>query len=165
MKKLIFLFIISSFGFLSCENNDETNKTSNNDTIFKRDGIRFHVIFADWSEWGRTSRDCDGWGLCNFRSCTFCCTDSNGVIVSCNENQNRISRSGKIVLYEDNEEGFLEINLDVVFPDEKNAIDNKLILYIDQDLVNDGVKLHKGEYEFNLNVGRYGGYIIKASKV
>jgi hypothetical protein len=121
----------------------------------------FHVIFADWTEWGRTSKNCKGFGLCNFQSCTFCCTE-NGVIVECN-NKNRVPNSGVIEIDKVTNEGFLTISLDVAFKEQNDAVKNTETLYLDEDLHSGNITLYKGEYKFNNSVGRYGGYLIKAS--
>lgn len=140
-----------TFGITSRDNNEENTETAidTNSFVERRGDVKFYLVYVDWSEWGRTSRDCAGWGLCNFNSCTFCCIDENtGNIVSCNQ-QNRFPRSCKIVLYEDNIGGYLEIRLDKSLQEENNAIINKLTLFIDNDIINDGIKLHKGEYKFD----------------
>ncbi len=122
----------------------------------------FYVIYMDWDGWGRTSRDCRGFGLCNFTSCTFCCIE-NGVIVSCN-NSNRIPNSGVANIDKKTNKGFLTIKLDPIFSDQKDAISNRETLHIDIDLTKDGFTLHKGEYAFDSSMGKHGGYNVKVTK-
>lgn len=42
--------------------------------------------------------------------------------------------------------------------DEKNAIDNQLTFYIDVDIVKTYTILKAGSYNFNPNIGNFGGY-------
>lgn len=120
----------------------------------------FHLIYADWDEWGRTSRGCKGFGLCHFRSCTFCCTQGD-VIVSCHD-KTRVPNSGIIKIDKETNQGFLTISLDSSIEEQKDAINNKETLYLDTDLYSENIILYKGDYEFDTSVGKYGGYIVKA---
>jgi hypothetical protein len=98
---------------------------------------RYYIIYATWDSWGRTSRNCRGWGLCNFAGCAFCCVD-NGVIVNC-ETGNAKEKAGKIVIDEETNKGYMCVELNPLFTDQKDAISNSSILYIDQDLENNGI--------------------------
>lgn len=121
----------------------------------------FHLVYADWTEWGRTSRGCKGFGLCNFQSCSFCCTEGD-VIVSC-EDRKRVPNSGIIKIDKETKQGFLTISLDVAIPEQNQAISKKETLYLDSDLISETIILYKGEYKFDQTVGKYGGYLVKAA--
>jgi hypothetical protein len=82
IKSTIIILITLTITLSSCENSPEIE---NDSKLIRRDGVTFHVVFLDWDEWGRAKKNCAGWGLCNFRSCTFCCTDNDtDEIVPCN---------------------------------------------------------------------------------
>lgn len=80
IKLLYFLTFISFLGISSCSDEGITNIINENDIasqlIFKK--INFDElnnsklnksswcgVIVDWDEWGRASKNCDGWGLCN----------------------------------------------------------------------------------------------------
>jgi hypothetical protein len=151
MKKLLFSVITV---FLLSFNNysQESNKT-------------FYPFYMDWDGWGRTSKECHGFGLCHFSSCTFCCVQE-GVIVPCNDKV-KLTNTGIVLIDPDTNRGFLTITLDPSDPQQKDAIKNKEIFYIDDDLKNDDLKgdrimLLKGEYVFDSAIGKYGGYKVNA---
>lgn len=121
----------------------------------------FHIIYADWTGWGRTSMNCTGFGLCHFQSCTFCCTEGD-VIVSCRD-KTRIPNSGIITIYNDTNQGFLTISLDISIDEQSEAIKNAKTLYLDTDLYSKDITLYKGEYKFDKSIGKYGGYVVIAS--
>lgn len=121
----------------------------------------FHLAYADWDGWGRTSKQCHGFGLCNFTGCTFCCVE-NGVIVNCKDKK-VMPKSGLIKIDVATNNGFMTIKLNPQFPDENDAIKNKETLYIDENLTNDDITLYKGNYAFDSSIGLYGGYIVQAS--
>jgi hypothetical protein len=129
----------------------------------QQEPVRFMIVFADWDEWGRTSKECASWGLCNFRSCTFCCVQE-GTIVDC-PTKSRMPNSGTIKIDTLTNKGFLYIELDPLFDIQKLAIDKKEIFYIDDDLSNKEFIIKKGQYPFNSSIGKYGGYKIDATKI
>lgn len=128
---------------------------------FAQNPKSFHVIYADWSKWGRTSKKCTGFGLCNFRSCTFCCTQE-GVVVSCNDKK-KVPNSGIISIDKETNLGFLIIKLDNTVAEQNEAIKTDATLYIDTDLTSETITLAKGEYKFDKTIGKSGGYTIPAS--
>lgn len=155
-------------GFYSCSNENEVieSKESQDFSILSRDAdypeepVLGHIYFATWSEWGRTSKSCKKFGLCNFVDCWACCSKGN-VIVDCKTGSS-VKNSGTIYL-DDNGEGFLFIKLDPNYNEQAEAIQSRKTLFIDEDLYSENCKLSKGEYLFDLNIGSYGGYKIKAS--
>lgn len=122
----------------------------------------FHIFYASWDEWGRTRKNCEGWGLCNAVSCWFCCTDDKGNIVSCKDNQ-RIPKSGIVTIDAETLEGELVIELDPSFEDQNNAITNALELFIDEDLQTEDFTILSGIYDFNPEIGNSGGYKVNVS--
>lgn len=146
MKKIQLLFFVLSIATMGFS--QTTNKKE------------FHIILANWDGWGRTSKDCRGFGLCNFTSCTFCCTE-NDVIVNCNDKQ-IIPNAGIISMDPETKEGFLTITLSPVNETQRQAIEQKLALYLDTDLTSDTITLVKARYAFDPSVGKYGGYRVQA---
>ena len=165
MKKIFYLsnLILFLITLLSCENSDNLSEIkSNNNTLSSLSAKKeYHIYFADWDEWGRSSKSCNGWGLCNFRDCWSCCVDE-GVILNCNEKTVNYN-SGKVVLDSETKQGFLIIELNINNNIQKQAIINKEILSLDNDLTSTKTILHKGEYVFDSSIGKYGGYKINAS--
>jgi hypothetical protein len=144
MKKVIFgllaIVLLSNFSF-----SQSTDKKE------------FHIYWGD-GEFGRTSKNCKGIGLCNYVDCWFCCTE-NDVIVDCKSKKN-IPNSGVVIIDNATKKGFLTVKLDPNNPSHLEAINNKSIFYIDVDLKGANFTLKKGEYKFNSNIGKNGGYIV-----
>lgn len=168
-KNILFLSIYALIILISCTENEELNSISKtkeniNSTTTRETPVKFHLFYATWDEWGRTSRDCKGFGLCNFTSCTFCCTDAYDNIVDCIEN-NRIANSGIIKIFDNTKLGFMIIKLNPTDSTHDNAIRNRKTLYIDSDLRNENLILLSGEYIFDNSIGEYGGYKISAKRL
>ncbi len=162
MSSLIFLM------FISCSENEEViinseqvSKNNTNEDYLKEEK-KFHIYYSDWDGWGRASRNCDGWGLCGYTDCWFCCTE-NGVVVNCNDQQ-RISNAGEIIIFDDTSIGYLTIKLDPDNSEHLDAINNQKVLHIDNDISSIKTTLHKGDYLFDSTIGKYGGYIVNASE-
>lgn len=116
------------------------------------------VIFAiTIDEWGRSSQDCDSWGLCNFDCCLFCCVDDDFNIVDC-DSEEPVDNSGLIYCDPETSEGKLIIKLNPSYTEQEEAIINESIFYVDTNLENDDFIIHKGDYLFDENIGEYGGY-------
>lgn len=152
--------------FTSCSENEETiinsvDSTENNinENYLKKEK-EFHFHYADWDSWGRTSKSCSGFGLCNYVDCWFCCTE-HGVVVDCYD-QNRVVNGGEIIIYDETKTGYLTIKLDPTKSEHLNAINNRQTLYIDNNISSVKTTLLKGEYQFDSSVGNFGGYIINA---
>ena len=167
MKKIILILSVITLIFVSCDNNEsdnsnlELNNLHNSNQLNKIDPIKYHLVYANWESWGRTSKDCGGFGLCHFQSCSFCCTQDD-VIIDCPKNQ-RLFNSGTIVIDKTTNMGFLIIELDPLDNIQLNAINNNEILYVDENLTNENIKLHKGNYQFDEEIGLNGGYKVIAS--
>jgi hypothetical protein len=138
----------------------ERKKTQFTKSAAKADTTK--VLFrAIWSEFGRTSRNCDGWGLCNLQSCWFCCW-SNDVIVDCPSNQ-RFANAGTVELDKVTGEGTLTIELVPWDESHVEAIRSQPVMFIDEDIITEDFVVYAGEYLYNKTVGEYGGYIMRAT--
>ncbi|MCF8458827.1 MAG: hypothetical protein K9H62_23060 [Bacteroidales bacterium] len=168
MKNYVFSTLIATvFALLlfSCDRNDLKHDTLNDDTsnfVHLKDQS-FTVHYAAWDEWGRTSKDCDGWGLCNYVSCWFCCIDENNNIVDCDSFQD-IVKSAIITIDTQTNEGTFIIKLNSFYEVQRDAINNESIFYIDDDIENEDFILHSGNYQFNDEIGDEGGYILDITK-
>ena len=148
MKTLIILFMFF-IGLVSCNKEkdlikDNLNETTHNETNKTKRKV---IYYATWDEWGRAKKDCDGWGLCNFVDCWFC---DNG----------ESNYSGIIDLNVNDTLGQLIIELNPADELQNEAIKQKKIFYIDQDIINNIATIHSGEYLFDPNVGEIGGYKV-----
>ncbi len=77
MNKLLITAMAVSMGLASCEKKDQiedqsaSNDVSNQIILVDLDVItgsiqtKAPIIIAQWDEWGRAAKDCDGMGLCN----------------------------------------------------------------------------------------------------
>lgn len=169
MKKIfsivLSLSMLTSLVFVACSENEETQINSksvleNNSNVTNKK--EFHIHHAEWDGWGRTSRNCDGFGLCHYSDCWFCCTE-NEVVVNCNDKK-RIPNAGEITIFDETKTGYLTIKLDPTDSIHLDAINNAKILYIDENISSEKTILHKGEYLFDASIGKHGGYKISASE-
>jgi len=157
------LVFISSILIISCsKKQNEIDEVSPNAASVNKAPTP-HIYYATWDEFGRASKDCKGWGLCNFNDCWFCCTDEMENIVDC-EFQSIIMNSALIIIDEESNSGSFIFKLNPKDSIQNVAIKEGLTFYIDDDIKSESFVLYKGEYLFNKHVGNYGGYIMKASK-
>jgi hypothetical protein len=155
LKAVIFMSI---FLFLfSCSDNQSENLNINENEIELRQNPNqtFYIVYVGWDEWGRASRECASWGLCNFSHCWFCFRNSN---------LNHVNYAYGYINKNDNK-GFLEIELKPEFEIQTSAILNKSTFYVDKDIIKDNFKVVKGEYAYDAKVGDYGGYLIQIVKL
>lgn len=165
MKTTIVIGLIAAILLFSCKKEIQNSISSEKNSV--SDGTNYtlkvrkkHIYYSQWDEWGRSNLGCNGWGLCNFVDCWFCCTE-NDVIVNCN-NGIAVNNSGIVEIDVDSGVGFLTIELNPNFDEQNNAILNSSILYIDDDIIGEKVTLLKGEYHFSTEIGEYGGYRVDA---
>lgn len=52
----------------SCNQEESIQSSDNNSNLT----LRWKIYHVEWDEWGRKSRNCGSWGLCNFQDCWFC---------------------------------------------------------------------------------------------
>ncbi|MCX6258116.1 MAG: hypothetical protein NTW49_09525 [Bacteroidia bacterium] len=98
--------------------------------------------------------------MCNYTDCWFCCIDDEtGQIVDCKTGL-PIEKCGTVEVDTVAMEGTLTIELNPKYDDQKNAINNALTLYIDDDLSSNLFTILKGEYQFDDQIGKYGGYLV-----
>jgi len=165
MKKIIFLItivtILSTFFLVSCERGEELEDNKIENGIDKK--IEYHIHYATWDEWGRAKKNCKGWGLCNYNGCWFCCTDG-GVIVDC-DSTTKVQNSATIIIDKETNQGFFIIELDPLIEIQNDAIINEKIFYIDEDIIEGNTILHKGEYNFDIQVGKHGGYRLNITAI
>jgi hypothetical protein len=86
-------------------------------------------------------------GLCRFWDCWFCDIED-------------MAYFGEVKFDDQTMQGFLTIALDPTDSLSNIAIQNRLRFYIDQDIDNGSSILHRRQYNFNANIGSYGGYKI-----
>jgi len=150
-----FLCLFASILFFSCEKIEAT-KTDNNTKILNP---RWRIYHAEWDEWGRKSKNCGSWGLCNFHDCWFCDPYLQG--------------RGEIQLEETplgqpTGIGLLYIELDTLIAVQNSAIINQDTLFIDEDITIlsevitefDTITAKSGFYLFQTNIGPSGGYVV-----
>jgi hypothetical protein len=165
---LVFILILGILIlFSSCQKeNEQITQQSNaiEDNLKTAPGVSGYVYYVTYEEWGRAARDCNGWGLCEFSDCWFCCADDEtGEIVDCETGQ-LINNASTVYIDEKTGTGYMFIKLDPDFSQQKEAINNQLPFYIDEDIVGEKFTLLKGEYLFNAEIGYYGGYTISVSQ-
>jgi hypothetical protein len=119
-------------------------------------------MYITWASFGRELLACLGFGLCHFDACFNCCTE-NGNIVECPTSIPQM-RAGIIRIEDGQSEGILTIKLNPNDPEQENAINNTLTLYVDEDIDNDGYIIHEGQYSYDPNVGNDGGYILNVTE-
>lgn len=151
--------------YISCKKSTEeprNTSTQNEISSSMNSEKKFHIYFATWDEWGRTRRNCAGWGLCNFQDCWFCCTDDHDQVIDCQTHQ-RIANAGKITIDDETKQGDMIIQLDPSFPTHNDAINQRLTVYVDDNLENAKFIINAGEYLFDEHIGSFGGYRLNVT--
>lgn len=113
---------------------------------------KWYLFYATWEEWGRASRDCESWGLCHFYSCWACFVPDYTK-----------KYSGLVKIDLDTKQGFLFVELSSSDTIQRDALQNKSVFYIDQDITSNNITLLKGEYIFDSTVGKEGGYKVSVT--
>lgn len=175
MKKLFAFVLIAICAFYtSCDDNTTFTKEENSKQLSSKSidssptdeqPVKIAIIHIGWDgKWGRTSKDCTGFGLCEAEICWFCCFDANHNRVPCSENDEYSARkSFKAEINLDTKLGTLLIPMSHDTAEEINAINEHSIFYIDEDIIQPEFKIHKGEYIFESTVGDFGGYKVNIS--
>jgi hypothetical protein len=120
---------------------------------------KLEVIIVEWDEWGRASRNCGGWGLCN---ADWFPSSSKKTLTK------RMNNKGSAALLEfDSTENkyYIDILLAETVPTDipKDAVTFKIDLDFEmnvQQAVGCNLTFHKGNYFFNDSLGKFGGYRI-----
>lgn len=159
MKKTflsVAILVVCFLVFWGCQKESPSKLAIGPDvTLQPRAGIKIYT--ACWEEWGRTSQNCEGWGLCEFEDCWFwqdpCCGEE--------------AYSGVIDFDDDEEKYFLTIKLANRDFLEIGAALSELPLYIDEDIIEEALdedwsylKIEAGVYPYLPNIGSNGGYRI-----
>lgn len=172
MKKLLLTAIVM-LALISCSKEVDSTATFDENTIAKR--LKFvdvnsrisvktnaktktDILIVEWDEWGRASKLCDGWGLCNadwFPSSSKLAskvTSGNG---------------GASILEFDasKKKYFIDILLAETVPSD---IPKEVLTFkIDADFelnvqlaVGQSLTFHQGNYNFDDSLGKFGGYRI-----
>lgn len=159
MKKLTYFgafLMLVGFTVISCEKEVKTGKSEQENTSsISVEGNELDkkpvIYYATWDEWGRASKKCDGWGLCNFEDCWFC------------DDGTPSYRAPVTVVNPITGKAFMSITLD---PNDKfmaEAIKTKEDFYVDQDIVNKIATIHAGAYKYTPSIGKYGGYKLRVT--
>jgi|GEM_PF-6502143 hypothetical protein len=163
MKKIFGILVTLSFistSFLSCDKDDSNNIQSDKSENMNFNQIsnavsnsnatnKYYIFYAEF-DWGRDSKDCESWGICNYYDCWFCDVPS--------------ANTATIVINDDNKKGDFIIKLDPSVNIQNEAIINKKELYVDNDIITKLTTLHKGVYQFDNTIGNYGGYKLNITK-
>jgi hypothetical protein len=161
-SKLLIIFIALSLIYCSkVKDNEVVNPIVNQD--LNTPEARFAIYWAHW-DWARESRNCNsGFGICNFVDCWFCCIDEFDNIVDCNSSAT-MANAGTIYIPENEVEGTMIVKLDPVYSIHQEAIDQQKDLYVDYDEESESFILHSGVYQFNPEIGNFGGYELNVTK-
>lgn len=175
MKKLFLMLVLTAFSLISltsCEQDSvSVQDESANEMVLKSDpepDVTFYLFFTTWDgRWGREIHDCDrGWGFCEAESCFFCCVNGNEEIVDCDTGEVIADEYIPVIINPITSNGYLDIKLDPSNPKEADAINNKSIFHIDENInASNLLTLHKGQYQFDSSIGSNGGYRVLASKI
>lgn len=161
----LFLFVV----LFSCESDRdiyESNAESESISVSSNSptASKWYIYYATFDEWGRASRDCDGWGLCNYRDCWGCWVNDKGTIVD-PDNPNSTLNYGTVAIDDSTNLGTMTIELDPNISIQNDAILYQETLYVDEDIVNKNSILYKGDYLFDSNVGSHGGYTLNMKQL
>lgn len=206
MKANFFYLMLAALGFVACSHNEDlgTLVPENEIPSFKFETLKSHqaknvtrsaddevvendnqedpeeitIIICSWDEWGRTSRNCRGFGLCHFQWFP----DWNSLV---EETEEREDMAESIITEEVADDPFVaEVKedtlgnryMDIVLAEPIGAsnISNMPSLNLDTDVYSENpiqndsletyVVLKQGTYEFNPSLGSYGGYRVDVEK-
>jgi hypothetical protein len=167
LRFILSLFILTLLVSGCTENESQFSPTdeAENLPLALENRASFYMYHAAWDEWGRAARNCDGWGLCNFVDCGFCCIDDlTGEQVDCLTGNPPDENTAIVIIEEGSNFGTLTIKLDSNDPTQLVAISNQKALKIDQNLVGQYFTILSGSYAFDSSIGNNGGYAVDVSK-
>lgn len=145
MKKFTFLLLAVLLSAISCSKEESITPLA--ETTWASGSGKKVIYYAEWESFGRTSRQCDGFGLCYFWDCWFC-------------EVNMARRQATVEFDDETMRGYLILPLDANRFEDIYAIQNKETLYVDSDIDNPNSVLHAGAYSYDPTVGVSGGYKI-----
>lgn len=157
---------------------DANDRVTTNLTGKKADGG--NIIIVEWDEWGRASKNCGGWGLCNaewfpFEEAPIDPIDPIGPLDPIDETptltgkslkQKSLSKNGGSTILEfDSNANKYYIDILLAESAPSDIPDSSLIFKIDKDFslnLKNGKTLTfpNGNYTFNKSLGNFGGYRI-----
>lgn len=170
MKKtiIISLTILSIFLYISCSEDEDVKVKENSiesQLSFKKINLEELMnsrtwcgTIVEWDEWGRASQDCNGWGLCNADWFPPCDDQQQA-------QQFEESNNFGVIVEEDlsNSKHYIELYLD----QPTNLPLESLLLYVDVTIglntfeyYGHNHTIEEGIYNFDVNLGNYGGYKI-----
>ena len=156
-----------TFSLFSCSENFELEK-NNVETLSKKlnfvradkrieelsknGNSRFLIVIVEWDEWGRASRNCASWGLCNANWFPQFKNNPNG--------------GSTILEYKDDiQKYYIDILLGSPVPSDIDL--NEFPIEIDEDFIlnveekiGKNLTFKRGSYNFDNNLGNYGGFRI-----
>lgn len=164
---------LSTIVFVSCSKDETESKPFDENTISKK--LKFvdvnsriktnqkeqnkeaSLIIVSWDEWGRASKNCDGWGLCN--------ADWFPEFKQAPRLTNEYGGSTLLEFDNKNNKFFIDILLSEKAP--LNIPNQALTLKIDlnfqlnvKQIVGRNLTFQKGNYDLNNSLGDFGGYRI-----
>ena len=119
-------------------------------------------ILLEWHGWGRKSRDCAGWGLCQAEGPHCENKDGNNVCCIC-------LRTSNVQAIVEFDKGLKKYFVKFLVAEEINDSQKELLktLPIDEDFAvtmpksfGKNLIFKKGEYTFDESLGKFGGYKI-----
>lgn len=173
-SKLVLFLSILSFVFISSCSNDESIRQIDENSIangltFKKIDIsqeissfakkKFWIVAFD--EWGRKSKNCGGWGLCDAK--WFFCTNEDDQEVPCENNRPSIGYSTLLEL----DSVINKYYVDILLGEPTDIPEEDLTFYIDESFdidteiaIGKDLIFPKNVYLFDYSLGDYGGIRI-----
>ena len=125
-----------------------------NDRIAKFKDSKARITIVTWDEWGRASKQCHGWGLCNANWWPLVeGTPANGETATLLEKNVSTNRYYIDLLLAQ------PVPSDISVEELTFKIDQDFVLDIDQEIGKD-LTFNQGNYVFESSLGDYGGYRI-----
>ncbi len=119
---------------------------------------RDKIIIVQWTEWGRASKDCRGWGICNadwfpqFNSMVLNPNPGNGGASILEIDQSKNKYYFDILLAASPPASISLVNLPL-------TVDEEIVLNTKTDIGTD-LKINQGRYYYDSTIGTFGGFRI-----
>jgi hypothetical protein len=126
-----------------------------------QDSLTADYIVVEWDEWGRGSKHCAGWGLCNANW-----FPSGQRLSSNTSKKSNITGAATLLRYDKKKSKYyIDILLAKTAPSDIPL--DALALKIDSDFnldvkkaISRNLTFHQGKYSFDSSLGNFGGYRI-----
>lgn len=157
MKKILLSGMLLSFLFIGCEKQglEPTKVISKSNDSVKEDKTKTPnsktLVIVTWDKSGRAKKECQGWGLCN--AVWF-------PQFQMQDNSSELQYDAVLGSY----------FIDVLLPEDLYPVETEYeVFYVDEDIVlstssepsiGTDLTIPVGEYEYDVNIGTYGGYKI-----